>query len=84
MNRLLLLLLWLGTAYAAQAQNTITGKVIDGASGRPIAGANLVVKGTTSGTVSDGGGDFSLRSNQARPLYAGSEHHRATKPGKSP
>ncbi|MBD0258502.1 MAG: carboxypeptidase-like regulatory domain-containing protein, partial [Cytophagales bacterium] len=68
MKRLLLLLLWLGTAYAAQAQNTVTGKVIDGDNGRPLAGANLVVKGTTSGTVSDGGGNFSLRSNQAPPF----------------
>jgi hypothetical protein len=81
MNRLLLLLLWLGTAYAAQAQNTITGKVIDGASGRPIAGANLVVKGTTSGTVSDGGGNFSLRSNQAPPFTLVVSSHWLPNPG---
>jgi outer membrane receptor protein involved in Fe transport len=68
MKRLLLLLLWMGTAYAAQAQNTITGKVVNGDNGRPLAGANLVIKGTTSGTVSDGGGNFSLRTSQAPPF----------------
>ncbi len=68
MKKLLLLLLWLGTAGAAQAQNTITGKVVDGDNGRPLAGANLVIEGTTSGTVSDGGGNFSLRSSQAPPF----------------
>ncbi len=43
----------------AYAQNSISGKVVD-ANGEPIIGAGIVVKGTTTGTVSDVNGDFKL------------------------
>ena len=41
-------------------QKTISGTVTDG-SGEPIIGANIQVKGTTAGTVSDIDGKFSLK-----------------------
>ena len=40
-------------------QNTITGKIVD-ESGVPLPGANIIVKGTNIGTVSDFDGLFSL------------------------
>jgi len=45
---------------SAMAQNkTITGKVFDN-NGEPVAGANVVVKGTTQGSMTDIDGNFSI------------------------
>ena len=41
-------------------EKTITGKVTDSQTGDPVPGANIVVKGTTNGTVSDLEGSYSL------------------------
>ncbi len=41
------------------AQGTIKGIVIDG-DGQPLAGANVVVKGTATGTITDFDGNFTL------------------------
>ena len=55
-------------------QNTrqITGTVID-ATGMPIIGANVMVKGTTNGTITDIDGKFTLEvakdANFASVLY---------------
>ena len=47
-------------SFAVYAQeNTVTGKVYD-VSGEPIIGANVVVKGTTNGTITGLDGDFSI------------------------
>lgn len=47
-------------AGASQQQTKkITGKIAD-PNGEPIIGANVVVKGTTNGTITDGEGQFSL------------------------
>jgi TonB-dependent starch-binding outer membrane protein SusC len=43
----------------AMAQQTITGRVTNEA-GDPIVGASVVVKGTTTGTTTDNGGNFSI------------------------
>ena len=43
------------------AQNTtVTGKVISDEDQQPIIGANIVVVGTTQGTVSDFDGNYSI------------------------
>ncbi len=42
-----------------QQGKTITGRVV-GANGEPIPGATIVVKGTTTGTITDMDGNFSL------------------------
>ena len=47
------------TAFIAQAQKTITGKVLD-EKGNSITGASIVVKGGKSGTTSDATGNFQL------------------------
>lgn len=47
------------SAAASQQQKTVSGKVTD-SSGGPLPGVSVVVKGTTSGTISDADGNFSL------------------------
>lgn len=60
MKKLFLSLFMLfGMVSFALAQRTVTGKVSDG-KGEPQVGASVVVKGTTTGTVTDIDGNFSL------------------------
>ena len=49
------------------AQTTVTGSVKDD-SGQPIPGANIIVVGTSTGTVTDFDGNFSLTYNQNPPF----------------
>ncbi|WP_343704201.1 TonB-dependent receptor [Chitinophaga sp.] len=56
---------WLATqpVYAQNATSTarkITGTVTDQATGRPVAGATVVVRGSTNAVVSDASGNFSI------------------------
>ena len=48
-------------------QGEISGTVIDD-SGEPLIGANIIVKGTTDGTVSDFDGSYSFTTSQSFPL----------------
>ncbi|MBC3758313.1 TonB-dependent receptor [Hyunsoonleella sp. SJ7] len=59
-----ILLLFCGSVYA---QTTISGTVTDD-SGQPIPGANIIIVGTSSGTVTDFDGGFTLTSNQNPPF----------------
>ena len=43
------------------AQVTLTGRVLDADSNQPLAGANIAVQGTATGTTSGQNGEFSLR-----------------------
>jgi iron complex outermembrane receptor protein len=61
---LMLALLWTNAAFAQQA---LVGVVQDG-SGAPVAGANVVVKGTNLFAVSESSGRFSLAVRQAPPF----------------
>ncbi len=56
----MVLLVVLTTGMAFAQQKTITGKVTD-KSGSPIPGASIVVKGTSTGTVTDGDGKYNLK-----------------------
>lgn len=61
MRKHLLLLVLLLTCSLAGAQNrTISGTVIDKTSNEPVAGVNIVVRGTTTGTATDGAGKYSI------------------------
>ncbi len=55
------------TNVLAFAQTTISGKVTD-AEGEPLPGANVYIKGTNFGTVSNPDGTFSLTTSNALPL----------------
>lgn len=50
------------------AQSTIKGKIMDGALGDVLIGANVTVKGTTDGTITDFDGAFELNTNSSFPL----------------
>lgn len=41
----------------------ISGTVIDAATGEPLIGANVIIKGTTQGTVTDMDGNYSITAN---------------------
>lgn len=51
--------LW-GSVGWAYAQYTVTGKVSDERTGEPLIGASILIKGTTSGTITDLDGGFSI------------------------
>ena len=53
----MLALLFIGAQ--AFAQNAVSGKVTDG-SGEPLVGVNVLVKGTTNGTMTDYNGNYNL------------------------
>ncbi len=60
MKRISLVIAFVCFAYSlAFAQSTLTGTVVD-ESGEPLIGASLLVRGTTSGTVTDIDGNFSI------------------------
>ena len=56
---MILLFLW-GPVGWANAQYTISGTVIDDRTEEPLIGANVLIKGTTSGAITDLDGNFSL------------------------
>lgn len=49
------------------AQTTVKGKIIDN-NGQPLPGANVIVSGTTTGTISDYDGNYTLTVNQDPPF----------------
>ena len=59
-TKLLLLLAVLGLSNFAYAQRTITGTITDAESGEPLIGANILVVGTSTGTITDFDGNYSL------------------------
>ena len=46
------------------SQSKVTGTVIDGEFNQPLAGASVVVKGTTTGTATDFDGKFEITTSQ--------------------
>jgi TonB-linked SusC/RagA family outer membrane protein len=56
----LLLLAWLFTAQAVYAQRTVTGKIVSSDDQSALPGVNILVKGTTTGTISDANGNYSI------------------------
>lgn len=53
------LVLWFCTSMAFAQDRTVSGKIID-ESGQPLPGVNVLVKGTSNGTVSDAEGVYSI------------------------
>lgn len=58
-KQLLVLFLWLGTMASLVAQRTISGTITDDKK-EPLIGASVLVKGTSTGTISDVSGAFSF------------------------
>ncbi len=64
-----LLLLLIGSFSIAHAQSTsVSGQVTDAATGDPLAGVNIVVKGKVTGTISDPDGNYQLSVDLAPPF----------------
>ena len=60
-TKLLLLLAVLTLSNFAYAQRTVTGTVTDAESGEPLIGANILVIGTSTGTITDFDGNYSIK-----------------------
>ena len=52
----------------AWAQKTVSGQMLDAETGEPLIGANVLVKGTTSGTVTDFDGTYRLEASEGDVL----------------
>jgi iron complex outermembrane receptor protein len=68
LRRLVPLLAFQAIAIGALAQTVISGKVTDAASGEPLPGVNIVVKGTIQGNISDKSGQFSISVQASPPI----------------
>lgn len=64
----LLVFLFLLGAVPVFAQTNVSGTVTDFATGQPIAGVNIIVKGKVIGTVTDADGNFALQIKDQPPL----------------
>lgn len=61
MKKILLMSFFVSTLFTAWAQErTVTGKVTSSEDGSGVPGVSILLKGTTSGTVSDASGSYSL------------------------
>ena len=68
------LFLLIGLTAAGISQKTVSGVVSDASNGEALIGANVLVKGTSTGTITDIDGSYSLRANEGDVLvisYAG-------------
>lgn len=54
--------------FPAMAQYKFAGRVIDAKTKQPVIGANVIIKGTTTGAPTDLDGKFSITTNQKPPL----------------
>ncbi len=62
LNHLRLLVVALFAMLSSLAQEkTVQGRVSDNATGSPIAGASVTLKGGTSGVITDANGNFSIK-----------------------
>ncbi len=52
----------------AYSQTTISGRVIDDETGEPLIGASILVEGTSTGTVSDFDGNYTLNTSENPPF----------------
>ncbi|HEY5823739.1 MAG TPA: carboxypeptidase-like regulatory domain-containing protein, partial [Cyclobacteriaceae bacterium] len=57
--KLLFLMCFMATHYA-MAQRTISGRILSSEDQSPLPGVNILVKGTTHGTISDANGSYSI------------------------
>jgi len=55
----LLVAAWLLTV-CAYAQTTVSGRILSGEDSSPLPGVNILVKGTSTGTISDADGNYSI------------------------
>lgn len=66
--KIALLLFGICSSLCVNAQNKISGKVVDHGDKQPIPGAVIKIQGTTRGTISDADGNFTLAAKPADVL----------------
>ncbi len=64
MKKLITLLLFLCSSAFLFSQSTVSGKIVDDTTGDPMVGATVIVEGSTTGTITDVDGGFSLEANE--------------------
>ncbi len=67
MKRILFSAILCCIAQMVLAQTTISGNVTDGDNGDPLIGASVIIQGTTTGTITDINGNYSLKSDTPLP-----------------
>ena len=60
MQPLMILGAWLLFLGTANAQTAVSGQVTSGEDAAPLPGVNILVKGTTDGTISDASGNYTI------------------------
>jgi TonB-linked SusC/RagA family outer membrane protein len=60
MKKLIYLMVGMGMVVAGHAQPTISGKVTDAGDGTPLIGVTVLIKGTSSGTITDIEGNYTV------------------------
>jgi len=55
-------------AFQVQAQRAVSGKVVSGEDQAPLPGVNILVKGSTNGTITDSNGVYSLTVNSENDI----------------
>jgi TonB-dependent starch-binding outer membrane protein SusC len=66
-HKLVLTICIIGFSQFSYAQQTVSGKVVD-ENEEPIAGANVIIKGTTTGVVTNLKGDYSINASEGDVL----------------
>jgi hypothetical protein len=64
MKKTLLLFIGFCLALFSNAQTTITGTVVDSGNGEALVGVNVIIKGTTTGTITDANGKYSIETSK--------------------
>jgi hypothetical protein len=67
-RRFLLMFIYVVCVFTAKAQETITGKVVDKQSGKPVAGASVYISNTSIGCISNDEGVFNLKNVPDQPF----------------
>lgn len=65
---IILVLLPMQLAWAQDSPITISGKITSADDNQPLPGASIVIKGTTTGTVSDAEGKYSIKAQTGSVL----------------
>ena len=64
----LFLVAMLSFSFSYAQQKTITGKVTDADTGEPLPGVTIIVQGTTTGTITNFDGDYTIRVESGKTL----------------
>jgi iron complex outermembrane receptor protein len=69
MKRLLFILLLLSSVNLFAQESKLTGTITDDATGSPVVGASISIKGKLTGTITNSKGDYSLNINKIKPPF---------------